>query len=823
MPRPRKGRMRADKRALVERLQATVPAAMRERKHWLLWRFELKGAETKPRKMPYWASGRRRRGTQGDQTDRDELATFDVALAEFGRGTWDGLGFAFLPGDDLFGIDVDGAVDPDTGEFSSRWMHLVEACASYTEWSPSRTGVHVIMRGDLGGTTKDNGIGLELFQHAQFFTVTGERWDSLPPDVQEADDALVRRLRATVEAARQARRKPTSVQPSVQPPAQASPPPSPAARAGSGGGDDFQRVNDAAMANLDAWVLSLYPGAVKAANTGGYRVSSRELGRDLQEDLTITPTGIVDWGVADMGDPKQGRRTPIDLVVERQGAKPKDAMLWLAGRVGVTVTPRPARADKPKPGRSPARPSAQPVDGVDTPSPGSAEEGEGDEADLWRDELLRSSSGGKKDCRENVYIVLTHHPVLKGLIGYDEFAHRVMKLRRPPWDSELGEWTTNDDYLLGFWLAQHERLVIKGESTIVAGVAMAAYGNRYHPVLQYLDGLPAWDGVERLANWMHDCLGAEDSEYTRLVGCWFLMGMVQRVRQPGCQMDYMIVLEGLQGKQKSTALRTLVGNDEWFADTPIRIGDKDAMLSLAGKWLYEVGEMDSFNRAETTAVKQYVSSRVDRVREPFARRPCDRPRSGVFAGSTNQSEYFKDPTGARRFWPVACDGDIRLDLLAASRDQLYAEAMARLASADPEQRRYWPTREETETWLVPQQERREIVDPWYERLAIWLDSSDIYGETGNRICDVEHFTSHELLVRALNVPTDRIDGGRQMATRVGIAMHKLGWDKRRDATGARLHRYWRPKVKAQRPALDAPRTSDTSGVPGGVPEELFHD
>ncbi|HET7865868.1 MAG TPA: virulence-associated E family protein, partial [Burkholderiaceae bacterium] len=399
------------------------------------------------------------------------------------------------------------------------------------------------------------------------------------------------------------------------------------------------------------------------------------------------------------------------------------------------------------------------------------------------------------------------------LVGYDEFAHVVKKLHPPPWDSAEGEWTTNDDYLLGHWLAQHEGFVVRGEATLVAGVAMAAYHARFNPVQDYLNGLPEWDGVPRLAHWLHECLGAEDSTYTGLVGTWFIMGMVKRALEPGCQMDYMVVLEGLQGKRKSTALRTLVGRDEWFADTPIRVGERDAMLSLAGKWLYEVGELDSFNRAEVTAVKQYVSSRIDRVREPFARRPADRKRSGVFGGTTNQSEYFKDPTGARRFWPVACDGEIDLDKIAQWRDQLYAEARARLASDDAETRRYYPTLQETEKYLVPQQERREIVDPWYERLATWLESRGTYGENGLQVREVKSFTSFELLTKALNVPLDRIDGGRQMATRVGIAMHRLGWIKDRDTSGPRVWRYWRPGTRPQGKAnqVDAAGGPDASG------------
>jgi hypothetical protein len=102
---------------------------------------------------------------------------------------------------------------------------------------------------------------------------------------------------------------------------------------------------------------------------------------------------------------------------------------------------------------------------------------------------------------------------------------------------------------------------------------------------------------------------------------------------------------------------------------------------------------------------------------------------------------------------------------------------------------------------------------------MWLDSSAAYGETGLEICDVEHFTAQELLTKCLMVPIDRIDGGRAMATRVGIAMHKLGWRKAKDSAptpvpgkraSVRLHRYWRPKSKA--PAQPLPGAAESEVV-----------
>src|SRR6516164_6665646 len=104
--------------------------------------------------------------------------------------------------------------------------------------------------------------------------------------------------------------------------------------------DEFWRkVNSLALDKLGSWVTDIFPHARFQRGTGAYRISSRDLGRDLEEDLSIAPSGIVDFGVADMGDPRLGKRTPIDLVLEF-GGKPNaaEAALWLCDRCGVDPT-----------------------------------------------------------------------------------------------------------------------------------------------------------------------------------------------------------------------------------------------------------------------------------------------------------------------------------------------------------------------------------------------------------------------------------------------------------------------------------------------------
>lgn len=106
--------------------------------------------------------------------------------------------------------------------------------------------------------------------------------------------------------------------------------------------DFFGRVNESALADLGLWVPRLIPSAREYNE--GYRVSSVDLGRDLEEDLSIVPEGIVDFGVADMGDERKGKRTPIDLVLEwapqlfddplDAPLTPYDAALWLCECMG---------------------------------------------------------------------------------------------------------------------------------------------------------------------------------------------------------------------------------------------------------------------------------------------------------------------------------------------------------------------------------------------------------------------------------------------------------------------------------------------------------
>ncbi len=415
----------------------------------------------------------------------------------------------------------------------------------------------------------------------------------------------------------------------------------------------------------------------------------------------------------------------------------------------------------------------------------------------WRRQLLRKDDR-LIDCRENVYLILRHHPTWAGLLWLDEFARRIVKRQPAPWDRATNfvpgtEWAHEDDLRLGLWLAQQERLLVRSQENLSAAVTWVATEYRFHPVHNYLDAL-IWDGQNRTANWLADYLGVRATEYAMLAGRLFLIGMVARIYQPGCQMRFMPILEGAQFKGKSSALRILGG--EWFGDTTLDLNNKDTYQTIQGCWLHEIAELDGLNRAESTRTKAFVSSQVDRFRAPYERAPRDWARQTVFVGTTNQDEYFKDPTGNTRYWPLRVEEvePINLDGLAAARDQLFAEAVALYKRGE----RWHPSRDEQQRLFEPEQADREINDPWQSLIARWLRS-----RTSARA------SATEIITDCLKIEPGKIDSTRQMSTRVGIAMKRLGWIKRRETGGDREYYYVQPAGWNQpAPAVDWQGDSD---------------
>lgn len=403
----------------------------------------------------------------------------------------------------------------------------------------------------------------------------------------------------------------------------------------------------------------------------------------------------------------------------------------------------------------------------------------GEEMPAWRERLLWTR-GEPKDCRENIIYVLRGHPAWAGVIGADTFAKRIVIRAPSPLGHVVGdEWTANDDIALGLWLSEQIGLLVRSPDTLSAGVHFVARAAPFHPVLEFLQGL-TWDEQTRVDSWATQCLGAVDTPYHRKVARYFLINMVRRIFEPGCIMRSVPVLEGGQDKGKSRALRALAG--DWFSDTTFRVGDKDAFQQIQGVWLYEISELESFTRAEATAVKAFVSSVEDNFRAPYERQNERHKRQTVFAASTNAIEYLRDWTGNTRFWPLACDR-IDLELIARMREQLLAEAVALYRLGE----RAHPTAEEQAALFGPEQERRMMPHPWRDLIDVYVNPP------GGRKDEV---TINELLLDCIGYKADKLNPQGSEAQRVGQIMHALGWLKVRAGGKSRTWVWRRPETAA---------------------------
>ena len=392
----------------------------------------------------------------------------------------------------------------------------------------------------------------------------------------------------------------------------------------------------------------------------------------------------------------------------------------------------------------------------------------------WTDDLKLDDKGGVRPLLTNLILFLCEHPKWKGVLAYDEFNARVVIRKRLPWgDVTLdATWTDHHESLTRTWFQREDIAAQHGD--VGRAVQAAARANVFHPVRDFFDAL-VWDGTTRLDTWLPTYLHADDTEYARAVGPRFLISAVARIYEPGCKVDHVLVLEGPQGKQKSEALRTLAIRDGWFTDRLSHVASKDAAQEMAGVLLVEIAELDALTKASSSAVKAFLTRRSDRFRPPYGKHPVSMPRQCVFAGTINPvaGGYLKDPTGARRIWPVACHGVIDREALERDRSQLWAEAVTRFKAGA----KWWLETPGLEALATAEQALRFKEDVWKGPISKWL---------GKR----QNASIPEVLEHALKIaPREQTHSAE---IRVANILTQLGFTKYRPRKGnKRKNRYQR--------------------------------
>ncbi len=376
--------------------------------------------------------------------------------------------------------------------------------------------------------------------------------------------------------------------------------------------------------------------------------------------------------------------------------------------------------------------------------------------------LARMKNGAVHCNTDNVVRILDGIKEFKNFVWFDEFHNKLFtKL-----DGPTREWTDDDDLTMMILIQNKLGLTKINERNITQAVRYLAKRDTRNEPKEWMESL-VWDKVNRLDVFFNKCFGSEDTDYSRAASKNWFIGMVARVFNPGCKVDNMVILEASQGKQKSTALDVI--GSPWYTEVNEPVTSKDFYLSIQGRLLIEISELDAFSRAESNTIKKVITCREDRFRPPYGRSTESFPRKCVFVGSTNEKHYMRDDTGGRRFWPIKT-GDIDIDLIRAQKDQLFAEAVFRYKLGDP-----W--------WIMPdsakdEQEQRRQQDPWEDIINDWL--------VQNQKTQVR---SDEIATGCLKITLDKID--RRVQGRICSVLRILRWEtKTLRSDGAKPSRIW---------------------------------
>ena len=297
----------------------------------------------------------------------------------------------------------------------------------------------------------------------------------------------------------------------------------------------------------------------------------------------------------------------------------------------------------------------------------------------WTTQLkYKGKSKELENSVDNLMLILTHDPDCANF-AFNEMVGRIQVTGPMPWDRPASNpyWRDADSAQLLVML--DKRYVPFSARNLDACFAKVADDRRFHPVREYLDSLPEWDGVCRVEGLLPRCLEADDTSYVRAVTRKVFAAAVARIYCPGTKFDSVLVLDGAQGIGKSTLFRLLAG-PAFYSETLslTDMNDKAGAEKLQGYWIAEIGELAGMKKADIEKVKAFLSTSDDMYRPSYGKVVESHPRQTVIIATVNgERGYLRDVTGNRRFWVVKCrqKEPVRKFFFAPEeRDQIWAEA-----------------------------------------------------------------------------------------------------------------------------------------------------
>lgn len=576
---------------------------------WLAWRYEIKNG--KKTKVPYQLSG-----AKASTTDPKTWCKFEKAVTISPK---DGIGIVFEPSQNIVGIDFDHCL---TETATPPWLEdFLTKANSYIEFSPSKTGCHVLF--SLSSPVKlesnkhsfDSNSSVEVYSSGRYFTFTQDEMPQSQPLRCISPDEFVNLLKSLGYP----------------------------------------------------WKAKVKPilSTVFATNDDDDNVLQKMFSSKNGEKIRLLFSGDAspynnDLSSADFA-------LCVHLAYWTKNNADQISRLWLS-------SPLASRDKTQKREDYRARTIKNAMEATHSSSPSQKSSSvSAIKEEIVYDFLL---SCGKNPVPllafPNILRVLRKNPFFHEKFRKNDFSHLVESL------SISNEWITlNDDTISKAreFISENFSPFHKVSKDMVTDAIMRVAGDHsVNPPRDYFSAL-VWDQIPRLNSWLHRVFGVPDDELHQAIGSNWLKGLVKRVMRPGCQFDEVLALESPQGWLKSSSIRIL--GQPWHVETTHSIDNKDFYLILAQNVIVEFSEGEIFDRASVNKLKAEVTKTEDQVRPPYERGIVKFKRSCVFAVTTNKLE-LKDDTGNRRWLPVTLEKPADVEWLKENRDQLFAEAFHRV-------------------------------------------------------------------------------------------------------------------------------------------------
>ena len=176
--------MNLTEREEINIVPGNIPGKLKDLPQWICWKADQRN-NGKTTKIPINPLS----GKYARTNDPKTWGQFKDAEAFYRSFGSDGIGFVFTEHDPFVGIDIDGCIDPDTGEMDPGANQIVKHLGSYTEISPTGCGVHIIVEGKLPGAGR-NTDKIEIYDEKRYFTFTGNLLNGSSPEIEHRDAEL---------------------------------------------------------------------------------------------------------------------------------------------------------------------------------------------------------------------------------------------------------------------------------------------------------------------------------------------------------------------------------------------------------------------------------------------------------------------------------------------------------------------------------------------------------------------------------------------------------------------------------------------------------